>query len=196
VGLGALFGRKPAPPSAPTTAEPGDAALFPALPELGDVMAAEHARGFAEGEASAAMRFADQEARLKAEAAAERETIATLARSAQAELAAAMADSLADLLIAGLRTIFDTRPLLAAETVRSLIAETLSAAPAEGAGRLLVHPGLIEAAQPFVAEGWKIAGDPTLGWGAVRAEIDQACFAASLDRRLQRLGPLLRGDEG
>lgn len=193
VGVGALFGRGLATAlPAENSAEP---AMFPPLPDLGDLMATEHARGFAEGEAATALRWQDQEKRLRAEAAAALDTAMQTSQAGQAALAAAYADSLADLLIAGLRTILETQPPLAPETVRSLIAEALSAAPAEGAGRFLVHPGMVEAARPFLPDGWRIAADPTTGWGSVRAEIDQTCLSASLDRRLQRLGRLLRGEE-
>jgi len=183
VNLSELFGRAPAETPPP-----------PAEPALPDLLATERAIGRAEGEAAAqAMLAAELESAAASHAARLQMAMAT-AQAAQDELATVLANSLAQLLIAGWQALLATMPELPQATVRDLVAEVLAAAPAEGGGRLLVHPDMLAAARDGVPAGWQLDADITLAMGGVRAEVEASVYATSLARRLERLAAILTGD--
>lgn len=183
VGLAALFGL--APPSAPAAR---------GAPPLPDLLLTERSIGRAEGEAAAAHRLESEWRARETALLADIEQARLLAAALQEELAATMARDFTRLLLAALDSVLAAAAGLSAETVESLVAEALSAAPAEAEARLFVHPDMADAALPMLPHGWTLATDPQLSPGAVRAECDGARFAASLARRVARLGPLLEGE--
>jgi len=181
VGIGALFGL-------------GAAEAPPPGPGLPDLLASERARGRAEGEAAAAGILAVERTEAEERHRQQMSAATAAARAAHDELARAISGDFARLLVDALAAILATQPPLDVRTVQSLVAEALTAAPADGAGRLWVHPEMLDAARPMVPEGWRLAPDPALAWGSVRAEVDESLFSASLARRLQQIGVLLAGE--
>lgn len=184
VDLRELFGRAPAEVSPPSVAAP-------ALPDL---LAAERAIGRAEGEAAAQAMLAAELEAARSGHAAQLQAAMAAARTAQDELATVLTDALADLLIAGWRAILATAPEIPPATIRDLVAEALAAAPAEGGGKLLVHPDMLESVRDAAPVGWGLHADATLDPGGVRAEVDASAYATSLARRVERLALALPGN--
>lgn len=164
-----------------------------APPALPDLLQAERMAGRAEGEALALERFTAEAEETARRHAAELATAHDTARAVQAELTGVFTESFATLLIDSLRAIFAAEPALGAETVHSLVAEALTAAPTDGGGRIAVHPAMLAAAQPMAPDGWRVEADARLAAGSVVARVDTSVFAASLARRLERLASLLEG---
>lgn len=183
--LGALFG---------WDSVASEAAPPPPAPSPIDLLAAERAAGRAEGEAAAMVRMRDEQAKVAARHADELAAAGAAAGAAHAELAAVLSESMADLVLAGLRAILTAAPTVPAATVHSLVREALDAAPAEGGGRVCVHTSMLAVVQPLLPDGWRLDADPLLAPGAVRAEVDASVFAAALAQRLERLAPLLTGE--
>lgn len=182
VGLAALFGLAPSLSTAR------------GVPPLPNLLLTERSIGRAEGEAAAAHRLESEWQARETALLAEIEQARLLAVALQEALATTMARDFTQLLLAALDSVLAAAAGLKTETVESLVAEALSAAPAESASRLVVHPDMADAARPMLPHGWTLATDPELSPGAVRAECDGARFAASLARRASRLGPLLEGE--
>lgn len=175
--------------------------LFQSAPEgpaLDWLLAEAEARGRAEGAGEAEARLmARLDADEQALAAAQADHARALAAMEEAHQAATMAlataldaalsDSLALLGIAVARAVLAAEPATGPETLSALLADVLGQLPEGAAGTLFVSPCMVQRAGAMRPAGWRVATDPALGPGAVRADVDAASFASSLASRLAQL---------
>lgn len=171
VGLAGLL-RKGSPPDPQAAEREREAAL-----ELA------YAQGLRDGEAAQLTAFTSA----GEEQAAQHAAAIAAAFAAQQSLAETMAESLAELAIQVARAVIAAEPLVRPETLRSLIAEALAAAPAESGGIVLVAPNSEAASRSALPPGWTCVADPRIAAGTARAMLGPSAFTASLERRLCQL---------
>lgn len=163
--------------------QPPDPALLQQRQE--QAVADAFAQGYHAGEAAAACAA---DARQQSQMAQQAGALAA-ATATQETMLQAVAESLVELGLAIARAAIAAEPLARPETLRSLVAEALAAAPAEATGTVAIASAALPA--EAIPAGWMVVVDPALPVGTVRATVGAASFTASFDRRLSQLSALL-----
>lgn len=175
IGLAGLLGSVPPPAIEQRLAE---------ARARGEVSGSDAARAEAERQRRALI------AGHQAELADVRDRLETAERSFAATTAAieqAFAQALADLTLSAARALTGAEPALQAAAIEAIVLELIAAVPDGAVGTLLVPPDT-----PVVApDGWRLAVDPALPPGELRADLGTGGLAASLSDRIARLGDSL-----
>jgi flagellar biosynthesis/type III secretory pathway protein FliH len=115
------------------------------------------------------------------------------AAEARAEaLVAAAAQTLAELMLAGLKALHGTDQPAGAELLDSLAEEAIAALSDHGSGTLRMAPTDLAHADPTLPEGWTLVADASVPAGEVHATVGATQAIATLEHRLTMLATMLR----